>query len=953
MRSRAAGAGRRRPRRTGLRVTRHLAAVTVTVLSRSLHEAGPRAYEIASGPGLPWADGPLARRRAGACRQGRPAPRAVSRRARARSVAHRAEPGGRGAGRARPPPATERAPLWPHRHLRRPLRAHRLRRPAVAARRDGRAAVARDPSGDRSHGARRPRRVRRLERVRGRARLGARRARVGARRAGSARRGPVQARVRVPRGARRARALGRARAPAPRREPARRRPRRVERRAGLRVRLRGPDGCGVGAPRDALRPHGRHRLDPVRARPCRLRRARTHRLRPRTARGRRDRGAASSSRASASRTARPPRAGALRRLRPAGPAIDGAVAFLEGAGSGGTSSCSAASSSGRSRTGRRRSGSASSASRPTAGAPRSARRLPTLGIPYALEHGVRLGETPLGRALLALLRFAWLETGRADLFTFLRSPFSGLERRSVDFVEGRLRGRAILEAGRVEEESERLRGAPVPALVELRGADPLAGAAGAPAHDDPERLGARGPPTTGDARDDARAYDAAERTLADLDAPRGSGGRGSRPRRCSRRSSERSPPGRRRRDGRVAVLDYARARTRAFDVVFLLGLEEGEPAAPRPPDAASRRRRAQARSGDGSTGPDSVARDRYLFYTACTRALRRLVLVREAASDDGVPREPSPFWHDVRALFDPADVGRATRRRALSSLTWPIDGAPSERERLRALARVSVDDPDGPRALAAANGWSRRLERARPAFDRPTRLRARRARLVLEQDDVLRDRASSASPTARPPGSSSASSRRGRSTPSRTRSSAGQVVHTALNRFYAMLPKELDAERVTPGEPRRRARARSALPRRRARVGRAARPHRPPGRRAAAVAARRPRGVRPRRGRVGRPVRPAPARGLVRLRPGGTGAAARPRRSGTASGSRARSTGSTSTRGARAASSRTTSRARARTRHARSTGSCASRSRSTSSPSATSSAWSRSAASTGRSRGSA
>ena len=54
------------------------------------------------------------------------------------------------------------------------------------------------------------------------------------------------------------------------------------------------------------------------------------------------------------------------------------------------------------------------------------------------------------------------------------------------------------------------------------------------------------------------------------------------------------------------------------------------------------------------------------------RALRRLVLVREAATDEGVPREPSPFWHDVRALFDPADVGRVTQRRALSSLTWPL-----------------------------------------------------------------------------------------------------------------------------------------------------------------------------------------------------------------------------------------------------------------------------------------
>ena len=82
------------------------------------------------------------------------------------------------------------------------------------------------------------------------------------------------------------------------------------------------------------------------------------------------------------------------------------------------------------------------------------------GIPYAVERRPRLGATHLGKALLAMLRFAWLGGGRGELFAFLRSPYSGLERRSVDFVEGRLRGRAVVDPARVEEESERLRGAP-------------------------------------------------------------------------------------------------------------------------------------------------------------------------------------------------------------------------------------------------------------------------------------------------------------------------------------------------------------------------------------------------------------------------------------------------------------------------------------------------------------
>ncbi|HET8967855.1 MAG TPA: PD-(D/E)XK nuclease family protein, partial [Gaiellaceae bacterium] len=241
----------------------------------------------------------------------------------------------------------------------------------------------------------------------------------------------------------------------------------------------------------------------------------------------------------------------------------------------------------------------------------------------------------------------------------------------------------------------------------------------------------------------------------------------------------------------------ARARTRGFDLVLLLGLEEGSlPRRDRPtPLLDDDVRRAL---GGRLERPNSVARDRYLFYTACTRALRRLVLVREAATDDGVPREPSPFWHDVRALFDPADVARVTQRRPLSSLTWPLDDAPSERERLRALARVSVDDPDAASALAVANGWSRRLERARGAFDRPTRLRSP---VVLEW---FSSRTTFSATELERFADCSSAWLVERVVAPRTIDAEpdpilrGSVVHTALNRFYAKLPKELDAERVTP-----------------------------------------------------------------------------------------------------------------------------------------------------------
>src|SRR5207244_7095200 len=54
--------------------------------------------------------------------------------------------------------------------------------------------------------------------------------------------------------------------------------------------------------------------------------------------------------------------------------------------------------------------------------------LATLGVPYAVEDRLRLGQTAFGHALLSVLRFVWLDGTRKDLFAFLRSPFSGLTR---------------------------------------------------------------------------------------------------------------------------------------------------------------------------------------------------------------------------------------------------------------------------------------------------------------------------------------------------------------------------------------------------------------------------------------------------------------------------------------------------------------------------------------------
>jgi ATP-dependent helicase/DNAse subunit B len=480
-----------------------------------------------------------------------------------------------------------------------------------------------------------------------------------------------------------------------------------------------------------------------------------------------------------------------------GPALHGAVRFLEGAGTRGTVELLAAEVASLLRGGLAPDRVAIVCESPERWRAALGAALTQLQVPYALEHGRRLADTTFGGALLSLLRYAWLGGGRGDLFTFLRSPFSGLERRSVDFVEGRLRGRAIADPARVDEESERLRGAPVPALVALRAADgPVAGARELVERMIRNAWGLESPPVSDDARFDARSYRSVVATLDELKEVVEHGVDVD----CDdvvaalerTRVAADGPS-----SGRVSVLDHERARTREFDVVFVLGLEEGSfPRRTRPsPLLSDDARRAL---GGRLERPDGVARDRYLFYTTCTRAQQRLVLVREAAGDEGTPREASPFWEDVRSLFDEAEVQRATRRRTLSALTWPLESAPSDRERARAVVRLAGEDLEGAKALAAANDWSRRLERARGAFDRATALRSPAVLEPFAAKTVF-----SATELERFADCSSAWLVERVLDPKRIDAEPdpilrGQVLHTTLHRFYAKLPRELDADRVTP-----------------------------------------------------------------------------------------------------------------------------------------------------------
>ncbi len=485
--------------------------------------------------------------------------------------------------------------------------------------------------------------------------------------------------------------------------------------------------------------------------------------------------------------------------RPPSPPIDGTIRFLEGAGTRGTVELIADAILETIRTGVPAEEVAIVVESPERWRAPLQTVLESFGIPVCFDDPERLGQTAFGSALLSLLRFTWRGTDRRELFLFLRTPYSGLPRPTVDYVEGRLRGRAINDAGRVVEEGERIRGTALPLLGEVRSAPSPADAVERAARAMLAFATGLGRPTaSAELADDLRAAQAVADVIGDL-------------RLVADRADETVTeedvlaalerqlvrPGPTDDPGRVVVVELSRARTRRFDTVFVLGLEEG---------ALPRRGRsspflddaARSELGGRLERPDPVERDRYLFYTACTRPRRRLFVVREGANDDGAPIQPSPFWHDVTSRFDPDDVTRWTRRRPLSALTWPLEGAPTERERLRALSRLAADDPTVARDLAEANGWSRRLVRARGAFARKTRLvnpanldwLAQRTTFSVTELERFADCSSAwlferlVSPRtidAQPDAML-----------------RGQVAHTALHRFYQALPKEFGVDLLAP-----------------------------------------------------------------------------------------------------------------------------------------------------------
>jgi ATP-dependent helicase/DNAse subunit B len=157
--------------------------------------------------------------------------------------------------------------------------------------------------------------------------------------------------------------------------------------------------------------------------------------------------------------------------------------------------------------------------------------------------------------------------------------------------------------------------------------------------------------------------------------------------------------------GCVEVMSPYRARARRYPHVFVLSLQEGE-FPRRGSDDPFLTERERTACGLPQRA-DQRDEERYLFYSAVSRALHRLHLSWRGADDDGRELARSFFVDDVLDLLAEGAEDRLVRRKSLSDTVFPPALAPTELELARSLAAWERTAP--PVALGAAPALAERL----------------------------------------------------------------------------------------------------------------------------------------------------------------------------------------------------------------------------------------------------
>ena len=310
------------------------------------------------------------------------------------------------------------------------------------------------------------------------------------------------------------------------------------------------------------------------------------------------------------------------------------------------------------------------------------------GIPLATGHAPPLVHTALGRGLLGAARCALLpahEARAADLLAYLRTPGRLQTPEIADGLDADVRREGLRSAAQARQrlgwelpELDELAEASDPAralcrLARWLFAAPHRGAA--PALSDAEALDARA----------LRALVVAVDELSQLDlTPSGAElvellGRLTVPARAVDPAHTDA----------VLLAEPLEVRARRFRAVFVCGLQEGEfPRGATPEPFLSDERRFELASAGGvrlRPREDALAAERYLFYSALSRASERVFLAYRSSDEEGNLALPSPFVADVAELLVPEWPARR-RRRLLADVVWNPERAPTERERARAAA---------------------------------------------------------------------------------------------------------------------------------------------------------------------------------------------------------------------------------------------------------------------------
>jgi ATP-dependent helicase/DNAse subunit B len=325
--------------------------------------------------------------------------------------------------------------------------------------------------------------------------------------------------------------------------------------------------------------------------------------------------------------------------------------------------------------------------------------LTSYGVPWCSEWRMPLGHTALGRGLLALARCAWLpDAGASELLRYLRTPGVSDRPDVADALEAELRREGLSGAeeararlGWALGEIDSLRGAADPARELARHARRLLAG--------PHR--GQAAVLSAEEELDARALSALCAALEELTEL------GERPDPAelmrlleTLELAAGAPP----REGAVLLAEPLAIRARRFRAVFVCGLCEGEfprAAAPEPFLSDERRRELALASGLVlGQREEWLAPERYLFYSAVSRATDRVTLSYRSSDEDGNLMLASPFVADVTALFDD-ELRDERRRRLLADVTWPLAEAPTEPERARSRAALGPRAPlaDGTRQL--------------------------------------------------------------------------------------------------------------------------------------------------------------------------------------------------------------------------------------------------------------